>query len=192
MLSGRAHAASELERKLCSLLLRKRAPAEAARSLAASVCGELSERGLLDDATYARWHVAQRDAAAVGARRPRSRAQLAGELLQKGVPLELVRGAVAEHSELASCAAAALRRPALRGAQLSTHLKFKGFPGGLVARVARVREEGGEGALAALVEQVRCERAAAAEAAAVEAAAVAAAAAKEETPQPPPRARPLQ
>ena len=166
LLGGRVHSRAELERKLCTVLLRRRTTGDA-RALAASVCGELEERGLLDDAAYARWHAAQRDSAA-GAPRPRSRAQLTNELYSKGLPAPLVQGAVAGHSELASCAAAALRRPTLCGAQLVSHLQFKGFAYWAVARAARAREEGGEGALRALVEEERAARAAAAAAAVAE------------------------
>jgi SOS response regulatory protein OraA/RecX len=160
LLSGRAHSRVELERKLTSLLCRRRLPQEEALPLVKSVSAELLERGLLDDEAYAAWHAAQRDAVA-GTRRPRSRAQLAGELFAKGLPRAAVQGAVAGHCELASCAAAALRRPALRGAQLVSHLKFKGFQFWAVARVAHARDES-EDALRALLEAERAGAAAAA------------------------------
>ncbi len=157
LLSGRAHTRVELERKLLTVVLRRAGAPGDARAMVASVATELEARGLLDDAAYARWHASQRDSVA-GARRPRSRAQLAGELYAKGVAASLVREIVAGHSELASCAAAALRRPALRSAQLVAHLKFKGFSFGVVARVARAHGEG-EGTLRALVEEERDRRA---------------------------------
>lgn len=179
LLANRLHGTSELRGKLMRLLLRQqtraavrsaRAPGTASNddpapteddaspgpappppaALASAVIAELQQRGLLDDAAYAAWHAAQR---AAPSGRPRSRAQLGAELHAKQLPPELVRAQVRAHSELAACAAAALRKPSLRGPRLGAHLAWKGFPFWAIERVRAAREE--EGALGALLEQER-------------------------------------
>ena len=163
LLANRQHAAGELHQKLLRLLLRQQARAtppagdgneDAAPplpppQLAAAVIQELQRRGLLDDAAYAAWHAAQR---AAPSGRPRSRAQLGAELAAKRLAPDLVRAHVAAHSELAACAAAALRKPSLSGPRLAEHLKWKGFAFWAVDRVREARQAG---LLEALLEEER-------------------------------------
>jgi len=166
LLANRPHSAAELSRKLAAVALRRAAkggggaaaaaadpaapPPPCPRAAAAAAVAALAARGLVDDAAYARWHVAQRGAAR--AARPRSRAQLLGELAGKAVARGAADAALAvvgAHSELAACAAAAARKPRLGAAALRRHLFYKAFAAPAVARVLAARAEGTLAALAA-------------------------------------------
>jgi regulatory protein len=103
---------------------------------------ELAARGYVDDAAFARRWVEQRAARGYGTSR------LRGELRARGVAPSLVDAALTALSGtalLATARAAAHARWARlrhapaerRAARLRDHLRRRGFPGGLVARVVR-------------------------------------------------------
>jgi SOS response regulatory protein OraA/RecX len=151
LLAGRPHARGELRAKLLRVATRAaaRAPpappdadaAPPARGAAAAVdatLGELASRGLLDDAQYALWHAAQR---APGGARPRSRAQLAGELAAKRVASADAAAPLLAHSDAAAAAAVAARKPRMTDAELRRHLAWKGFNFQTIARVVEQRRE---------------------------------------------------
>jgi regulatory protein len=123
---------------LTARLRRRGAPAE----VADEVVADLTARGYLDDALFARLWVATRSARGYG------RVRLAAELRARGVAPALVQealGAVEPDADLERARAIARRRlPALRSARgeraagrLRDHLLRRGFAGGLVARVVR-------------------------------------------------------
>jgi len=110
LLRGRPHAASELATKLAAVCERRRGSARAptAALYAGARCAERAQavvRSLpLDDAAYARWHVAQRG---VGSRRPRAAGAIAAELAVRGVPRAAAAAALAAADDGAAAAAAA-------------------------------------------------------------------------------------
>lgn len=149
LLSNRPHTSHELLQKLLRVTERQQTraaalcatsglqPSEAASEAASphSVVDELLTRGVLSDQAYAEWHTLQRTAS-----RPRSRLQLLAELGSKRVGSDIARDAIARgHSELASCAAQALRRPAFTPAQLRKFLTNKGFARAAMDRVLEAR-----------------------------------------------------
>ncbi len=134
LLSRRAWTRSELATRL----RRRGAPSE----VAAEVVADLTARGDLDDARFARQWVETRSARGYGP------ARLAAELRARGVSVTLVRAALASRNpdaELERAREAAGRRlPSLRAcsgdraaARLRDHLLRRGFEAALVARVVR-------------------------------------------------------
>jgi regulatory protein len=114
----------------------------ATEEVAAEVVADLTARGHLDDAAFARHWVATRSARGYGA------ARLRAELRARGVAGPLIEAALAEleaSSALARARAVAeRRRPALRGveparaaARLRDHLIRRGYAAGIAARVVR-------------------------------------------------------
>jgi regulatory protein len=106
------------------------------------VVADLTARGYLDDALFARHWVETRSARGYG------RARLAAELRARGVAPALVHEALGREdpgADLERARAIARRRlPALRRARgeraagrLRDYLLRRGFPGGVVARVVR-------------------------------------------------------
>ncbi len=176
LLSQRAHSRGELEAKLLRLASRRKGilsglaaeegPAwqggggggegsvPTPRSLTRSVLQELEAKGLLNDAEYAAWHVAQR-----AAHRPRSRAQISAELRIKRVGGSAVEAALSSHSELAACAACALRRPSMSSVDLRKQLLNKAFARSTVAQVLAARAQGGSAHLLSLAESAQAEAA---------------------------------
>lgn len=149
LLAARPQAASELTRKLARLcaarrrskLARLRAPFEGVPDCATAAAGavaELAARGLVDDAAYAGWHVAQR-----AQHRPRSVAHLRGELGAKGVTGADADGAVAGADEPAAALALARRRQ--RAPQdvraVTAFLARRGFPWAVATAAARQAAE---------------------------------------------------
>jgi regulatory protein len=142
--AGRAVAVDLLARRpwtcaeLTTRLRRRGAPAE----VAATVVADLTARGYLDDAAFARRWVEQRAARGYGA------ARLRNELRARGVAAALVDAALAEIGgvdvldaarALARRRLAALARaPAARvAARLRDHLMRRGFSASVVSRVVR-------------------------------------------------------
>jgi regulatory protein len=134
LLSRRAWTGAELTARL----RRRGAPAD----VAAAVAEDLTTRGYLDDAAFARHWVTTRAARGYGA------ARLRAELQVRGVArplLEAALGALDRGDQLEEARRLARRRlPALRrvapdkaGARLRDHLLRRGFPGGVVAQVVR-------------------------------------------------------
>jgi regulatory protein len=134
LLSRRAWTRTEL-----STRLRRRG---ASPEIAAEVVTDLTARGYLDDARFARQWVETRSARGYGP------ARLAAELRARGVPAALVHAALASRepgSELERAREVARRRlPALRRAsadraavRLRDHLLRRGFEAATVARVVR-------------------------------------------------------
>lgn len=117
------------------------APEPCCKALTARALESLEAGGhLLEDAAYAKWHVAAR-APSVG--RPRSKLQLGAELFSKRVDGAAANAAMEEgHSELESAQAAAMRRPAATGPELSKHLRYKGFRTDVITRVVGERLRG--------------------------------------------------
>ena len=124
-------------RELTSRLKRRGAPDEVAREVVA----ELVSRGYVDDASFARfWAESRARGRRVGSRRLRQ------ELLQKGIPRDVIAAAVAaafeEATEAERCLEAGRRRlPALlrsgpeRAApRLRDYLVRRGYPPSLVMR----------------------------------------------------------
>ena len=122
-------------RELAARLRRRGAPADVAQA----VVDELASRGYVDDASFARfWAESRARGRRVGSRRLRQ------ELLQKGVPRDVVAAAVAaafeEAPEALRCLEAGRRRlPALlrRGAEraaprLRDYLARRGYPPAMV------------------------------------------------------------
>jgi regulatory protein len=106
------------------------------------VVADLTARGYLDDAAFARHWVAARTSRGYGP------ARLRAELLARGVPAPLIAAALTagdDGSELERARAVARRRlPALQrrdraraAARLRDHLLRRGFAAPLVARVVR-------------------------------------------------------
>jgi len=123
---------------LATRLRRRGAPTE----IAAAVVADLTSRGYLDDARFARQWVEARSARGYGP------ARLAAELRARGVAATLVKTALASlepGGELERARAAARTRlPALRAARedraasrLRDHLLRRGFGASTVARVVR-------------------------------------------------------
>ncbi len=134
LLSRRAWTRAELTARLH----RRGAPAETA----AEVVTDLTARGYLDDARFARQWVEARAARGYGP------ARLTAELRARGVAASLVAAALASLDpgvEIERARAAARRRlPALRAgradraaSRLRDHLLRRGFDAGVVARVVR-------------------------------------------------------
>jgi regulatory protein len=134
LLSRRAWTRAELTRRL----RRRGAPPE----VAAEIVADLTARGYVDDAAFARHWVATRSIRGYGA------ARLRAELRARGVAAPLIEAAVAElagPSVLARARAVAeRRRPALRdvdparaAARLRDHLLRRGYSAGIAARVVR-------------------------------------------------------
>lgn len=134
LLSRRAWTCAELSTRL----RRRGAPPE----VAAEVVADLTVRGYLDDARFARQWVETRSARGYGP------ARLAAELRARGVTVALVRVALASRepvAELERAREVARRRlPALRrahpdraAARLRDHLLRRGFEAAMVARVVR-------------------------------------------------------
>ncbi len=150
LLAARPQAAAELTRKLARLcaarrrskLARLRGPFEGVPDCATAAAGavaELAARGLVDDAAYAGWHVAQR-----AQHRPRSVAHLRGELGAKGVTGADADGAVAGADEPAAALALARRRqrappPDVRA--VTAFLARRGFPWAVATAAARQAAE---------------------------------------------------
>jgi SOS response regulatory protein OraA/RecX len=110
--------------------------------VAASVVADLTTRGYLDDAAFARQWVLTRSPRGYGA------ARLRAELRQRGVASHLIDAAVSaldRDAALEQARAVARRRmPALKrlaadkaGARLRDHLLRRGFSGSVVSRVLR-------------------------------------------------------
>lgn len=123
---------------LAARLRRRGAPA----GVADDVVADLTARGYLDDALFARQWVAARSARGYG------RTRLAAELRARGIAGDLVHvalGGEAPDADLERARAIARRRlPVLRSARgdraagrLRDHLLRRGFAGGLVAQVVR-------------------------------------------------------
>lgn len=134
LLVNRPHSTGELRQKLYRVAVRRSpalAPpaseAEAALSPQAATekaISDLRERGLLDDAAYASWHVEQR----VAGSRARSRAQLANELSSKYLSADVAAGAMSAYSDQRAAEAIVDRKSAtLSPASLRNHLRWKGF-----------------------------------------------------------------
>ena len=134
MLSRRAWTGAELTARL----RRRGAPAD----VAATVAEDLTARGYLDDAAFARHWVTTRAPRGYGA------ARLRAELQARGVARPLIDaalGALDRGDQLEEARRLARRRlPALRraapdkaAARLRDHLLRRGFPGGVVAQVVR-------------------------------------------------------
>ena len=134
LLSRRAWTRAELRRRL----VRRGAPAD----VAAEVVDDLVARGHVDDAAFARQWVATRSARGYGAGRLRA------ELSARGVDGALIDGALAQQDAgdaLERARAAAARRlralggrePLRAAARLHDHLRRRGFPAGIAARVVR-------------------------------------------------------
>ena len=95
-----------------------------------TVIAELKNRGLLNDNEYARWHIDQRTGISPDGnalRRPRSRAQLTGELLAKRVSSDIAITAIGAHSDYDAAIIAAQRKPLLTDSELKKHLRWKAF-----------------------------------------------------------------
>jgi regulatory protein len=110
--------------------------------VAAQVAADLTSRGYLDDAAFARHWVATRAARGYGA------ARLRAELRARGVAAGLIEAALGgldRGGQLEAARRLARRRlPALRraapdraAARLRDHLLRRGFSGGVVAQVVR-------------------------------------------------------
>jgi regulatory protein len=110
--------------------------------VAAAVTADLTARGYLDDAAFARHWVTTRAARGYGA------ARLRAELRARGVAAGLIEaalGALDRGGQLEEARRLARRRlPPLRrvapdkaAARLRDHLLRRGFPGGVVAQVVR-------------------------------------------------------
>jgi len=134
LLSRRAWTAAELTRRL----IRRGAPPE----VAAAVITDLTARGHVDDAAFARHFVETRAARGYGA------ARLAADLRARGVASALVTaalGALDTDAQLDRARAVARRRlPALRrvaperaAGRLRDHLLRRGFAAAVVVRVVR-------------------------------------------------------
>ena len=134
LLARRAWTQAELTRRLA----RRGAPPE----VAAAVVADLTGRGYVDDAAFARHFVETRAARGYGAGR------LAADLRARGVPSALVSAALGalDHDaqldrarELARRRLAALRRvaPERAAGRLRDHLLRRGFPSTVVLRVVR-------------------------------------------------------
>ena len=134
LLARRAWTQTELTRRL----IRRGAPAE----IAASVVADLTARGHVDDAAFARHFVETRAARGYGA------ARLAGELRARGVAPALVTGALGaldadaqleRARALGARRVVALRRvsPDRAAARLRDHLMRRGFDAAIVLRIVR-------------------------------------------------------
>jgi regulatory protein len=134
LLSRRAWTAAELTRRL----VRRGATAD----VAAAVVTDLTGRGYVDDAAFARHFVETRAARGYGASR------LAVDLRARGVAPALIAaalGALDAETQLDRVRAVARRRlPSLRrvaperaAGRLRDHLLRRGFPAGVVVRVVR-------------------------------------------------------
>lgn len=146
------------------------APSPDCAAAAASALSELQSRGLLDDSTYAAYHLAQRAAGT----RTRSRAHLSAELRAKGVSSGLRAHALEGFSDTAAAARAALKRERVPGgraasnAALGRALLRAGFPWAAIAPTLAARAEGGVESLTLLQEDAMAAAVAAREAAAAE------------------------
>jgi regulatory protein len=126
------------QRELSARLRRRGAPAD----IAATVVSDLTARGYLDDAAFARQWVLSRSSRGYGAARLRS------ELRQRGVAAHLIDTALAvldRDAALEQARAVARRRlPALKrisadkaGARLRDYLLRRGYSASVVSRVLR-------------------------------------------------------
>ena len=123
------------------------------RTATAAALRELTERGLVDDVSYASWHVGQRASGA----RPRSRAHLSAELIcAKGISADIARESLTDYSDLSACARAARKR--LRVATrtptataLIAALMRSGYQWRHVQRVVTAHAEGGDEAQKAMI-----------------------------------------
>ncbi len=126
------------QRELSARLRRRGAPAD----VATAVVADLTARGYLDDASFARQWVLTRSPRGYGA------ARLRAELRQRGVASHLIDAALAaldRDAALEEARAVARRRmPALKrispdkaGARLRDHLLRRGYSGSVVSRVLR-------------------------------------------------------
>lgn len=95
---------------------------------------QLEAMSLVDDAAYASWHVAQREAS-----RPRSRMQLRGELFAKGVTGATAEASVGVVDDSVAVRAVAARRPRATPELLRGFLARKGFGGATVAQAVQER-----------------------------------------------------
>jgi regulatory protein len=134
LLSRRGWTAAELTARL------RRRGAEP--DVAATVVSDLTARGHVDDAAFARHWVTTRTSRGYGA------ARLRAELRARGVASPLIEAALAsvgrgdqleEARRMAHRRLAALTRvaPDKAAARLRDHLLRRGFPGGVVAQVVR-------------------------------------------------------
>lgn len=161
LLSARPHSVLEVRQRLSRVCARRAtskraavaalyAPLSCARVVEGVLDG-LARDGFLDDAAYAAWHVAQREA-----HRHRARVVLRAELAGKGVAPATSAAAMAGYSEEEQCRALARKkRRALRASRdkLAASLARRGFPWALVGRVldeleAEMAEEEGAEAVA--------------------------------------------
>jgi regulatory protein len=126
------------QRELSARLRRRGAPAD----VAASVVADLTARGYLDDAAFARQWVLTRAPRGYGA------ARLRAELRQRGVTAQLIDAALAlldGEAAIAEARAVARRRmPAFKrispdkaGTRLRDHLVRRGYSASVVSRVLR-------------------------------------------------------
>lgn len=110
--------------------------------MAEAVVADLTARGYLDDAAFARHWVETRSARGYGAARLRAELRVRGVA---GALIESALGRLGPEAALERCRAAALRRwPALlrrrperAAARLRDYLRRRGYPIGAVARVVR-------------------------------------------------------
>ena len=102
-----------------------------------AVLNQLETRGLLSDDQFAEWHVEQR----VSGPRPRSRAQIAGELIAKRVNGDVVREAIRNYSDVDAAAHAAARKPHLSDSDLRKHLNWKAFSSAAIQTAIASRRE---------------------------------------------------
>lgn len=143
LLVARPHTSRELATKLAIVCARRRTSKMAhvrevyadanCGACVAAVLHDLRTRGLVDDAKYAEWHVAQRVRG-----RPRSRLQIGAELAKKGVRSHDVEAAVAStgYDEVAAASAALRRR------RSPSSLQWAGYPQRVIqAAAARVAAE---------------------------------------------------
>ena len=138
LLSGRPHSSAELTTKLAALCKRrKQSKISSVRGIygdaqvdcsvvTAAVIKDLSERKLLDDPEFARWHVENRVRY-----RPRSKIELAFELKGKGIAAASVNRVISEEhfDEEAACAAITFRqRRSKNDEKMTNYLARRGFP----------------------------------------------------------------
>ena len=138
LLAARPHSSAELQRRLVSVCERrksgKRLAAEYAGVPCVAVCErvlvQLREDKLVEDQSYAVWHVGQRTR-----HRPRSSAALFGELSAKGVAREHVSSAMSNFPEYEQCSRLVAKRGAsMPRERLLMYLQRRGFPYAIASR----------------------------------------------------------
>jgi SOS response regulatory protein OraA/RecX len=103
------------------------------------VMTQLNSQSLLDDKTFATWHVAQRNT-----HRPRSKLELSGELSRKGIKGDLRTESLSQQNDLASAARLASSKPSADDKKLLQYLARKGFSPSVVRTVMQARCAGPE------------------------------------------------